>query len=522
MVKRLIMRSLSHLKGNLFIFGNCIRSFSSIPKIINQPHQPTNQPKTHQTIQTVQQRQQTYEKRIIIVDDVPPEANAMLQALYSRSPKSVTEHLKQVEKVGPEKFMKNYYVGYGHKSIGDCGTTTIFVENVSMLAAKAIQDWPMYNGQEASTRYLDFASQPVLNFIVPKSSSYHSSFEEIQKEWISFYKLMLDELTLSLKERFPKSPEDSQSVYEKAIKARAFDIARGFLPAGSTTYVAWHTNIRQAHDHLKNLRYHPLEEVRILADEILQQLQTKYASSFLHKKYDSEEKYLKESCSVLSYYHKDKTSPLWMKHSSIRADKTEDDGNFFWENRLDVISLKEPKFRDLLENRPPKAELHHRFRQFGDILFTFPLDFGSFRDLQRHRSSIQNMPLLTHDLGFEDWYIEQLPEKLIVSAREMLKTQQQKIETLKKNVKCSDEELQYLIPMGYNVPVHMSCSLPSAVYIAEIRSADTVHPTLRKMAQKMGNAIKKCVPNISVHHDLSLGNVWSMKRGKQDITEKKD
>ena len=57
-----------------------------------------------------------YERRVIIVDDVPPEANAMLQALYSRSPKSVTEHLKQVQSIGHEKFMKNYYVGYGHKS----------------------------------------------------------------------------------------------------------------------------------------------------------------------------------------------------------------------------------------------------------------------------------------------------------------------------------------------------------------------------------------------------------------------
>ena len=516
------MRRISYLQGNFFtnnIFGKSIRGFSSIP---NTPT-PSASLTTTSTTTSTSTESQTYEKRIIIVDDVPPEANAMLQALYSRSPKSVKDHLKQVEKVGPEKFMKNYYVGYGHKSIGDCGTTTIFVENVSMLAAKAIQDCPLYNGQEASTRYLDFASQPVLNFIVPKESSYYDSFAEIQKEWITFYKIMLEELVVSLKERFPKSSEDSQSVYEKAIKARAFDIARGFLPAGSTTYVAWHTNIRQAHDHLKNLRYHPLKEVRNLSDEILQSLQNKYASSFLHKKYDSEEKYLKESCSALSYYHKDKFAPMWMKHSCTRSAKVEDDGNFYWENRLDVSLLKEhPKLRSLLENRPPKSELHHRFRQFGDILFTFPLDFGSFRDLQRHRSSCQNMPLLTHELGFEDWYIHQLPRNLITPAREMLSMQRNKIETLKKKVQCSDEELQYLIPMGYNVPVHMSCSLPSAVYIAEIRSADTVHPTLRKMAQKMGNAIKKCVPFIAVHHDLTPGSVWSMKRGKQDITEKKD
>jgi len=78
---------------------------------------------------------------VIIIDDLPPETVAMLQALYSRSPQSVREHLLKV-KAGPEKFMARYYVGYNHKSIGDCGTTSIFIENVSMLAAKAIQDNP--------------------------------------------------------------------------------------------------------------------------------------------------------------------------------------------------------------------------------------------------------------------------------------------------------------------------------------------------------------------------------------------
>jgi hypothetical protein len=69
-------------------------------------------------------------KEIIIVDDQKPEVIAMLQALYSRSPKSVKEHLNVVGKKGPEGFMSTYYVEYGHKSIGDCGTTTLFIENV--------------------------------------------------------------------------------------------------------------------------------------------------------------------------------------------------------------------------------------------------------------------------------------------------------------------------------------------------------------------------------------------------------
>ncbi len=79
-------------------------------------------------------------------------------------------------------------------------------------------------------------------------------------------------------------------------------------------------------------------------------------------------------------------------------------------------------------------------------------------------------------------------------------------------LKTSKEIKQYYVAMGYTVTVKITCSLPSAVYIAELRSGDTVHPTLRREAQRMGNAIKECVPNIAMHHDTSPGQ-WNIKRG---------
>jgi thymidylate synthase ThyX len=94
---------------------------------------------------------------------IDAEAEAMLQALHSRSTGGLLEHLKVLEKRGAANFMSQFYVGYGHKSIGDCGSMTIFVEGCSMLAAKAIQDSKLYNGQEASTRYIDFSKQAMVN-----------------------------------------------------------------------------------------------------------------------------------------------------------------------------------------------------------------------------------------------------------------------------------------------------------------------------------------------------------------------
>src|SRR5262245_12045885 len=103
---------------------------------------------------------------VIVLDTgavIGPEAEAMLQALHSRSIGGLESHLKIVAEKGPDNFMKNFYVGYGHKSIGDCGTASLFIEGVSMLAAKAIQDWALYSGQESSTRYIDYKVQPLKN-----------------------------------------------------------------------------------------------------------------------------------------------------------------------------------------------------------------------------------------------------------------------------------------------------------------------------------------------------------------------
>lgn len=428
-------------------------------------------------------------REIIIVDDVAPEPNAMLQALYSRSPRSVREHLEQVKKVGAEKFMASYYVGYGHKSIGDCGTTSIFVENVSMLVAKAVQDWALYSGQEASTRYLDMSKQEVLNPLGSKEG------KAIQDEWMRFYVHALEALQPFLKARFPIKEGEKEALYDKAIKARAFDIARGFLPAGATTYASWHTNLRQAHDHLKEMRHHPLEEVREVAKEIVKALQAKYSSSFLHKEYATEEEYLEKSMRQFAYFDE----------KSIKK--------FSYQVRLDMKGLK--PLKKLLSERPPKAELHQRFRQYGDIVFSFPLDFGSYRDLQRQRSAVQEMPLLSTKHGFYPWYLEQLPKDLKKEAEKVLKEQEKRIAKLK----AADAVKQYYTAMGYTVAVKMSCPLPSAVYIAELRSSDTVHPTLRVQAQRMGDAIKAAVPGIAMHHDTSPGT-WNIKRGAQDIVRK--
>jgi thymidylate synthase ThyX len=426
---------------------------------------------------------------IFIVDNLHPEAVAMAQALYSRDPRSVATHLEKIAESGYEKFMATYYVGYGHKSIGDCGTTTIFAENISILAAKAIQDWRLYNGQEASTRYLDMAAQTLVDPVGTAES------KGILDGWMDFYKKSLEALVPHLTEKFPIQEGEKQTVYEKAIKAKAFDIARGLLPAAVKTYASWHTNLRQAHDHLYQMTYHPLEEIRELAKTMRDSLIKKYPSSFSHKDDEAEQSYTLETAKLLQY-----------------PDTTLSE-NYSYTHNLDTTLLE--SYKKIIAERPRKAELPSALGMAGTFTFNFYIDFGSYRDLQRHRSAILPMPLLTTAHGFHEWYINELPQSLQQEARDFIKAQSEKIN----NLPCDAVTKQYYCALGFNVACTMNATLPAALYIAEIRSGQTVHPTLRKIAQLMGASMKEVVPYAAVHCDMS-DDIWNTRRGTQDIVKK--
>jgi len=421
---------------------------------------------------------------IYVNDELHPEDNAMLQALYSRSPQSVTKHLEKVKLAGSGNFMGQYYVGYGHQSIGDCGTTTLYVEYVSMLAAKAIQDSPLYNGQEASTRYLDMSKQPVLNPIgTPRG-------KVIQDLWMEFYTSSMAPTIEHLYATYPLKEGEDAKQYEKAIKARAFDILRSFLPAGCTTLVSWHTTLRHAADHLSNLRHYPLAEVRGLADSMLSSLQERYPHSFGQKRYEDTEQYLATVGTQYLYNPKGCST-----HVTCKAN-------------LDVRQLNQP----VIQGRPPKTRLPHYLDELGQVTYEFLLDFGSFRDLQRHRNGVCRMPLLSTQWGFNPWYLEQLPPSLRDRAEILIGHQALAIDRLE----TSPEEKQHYVAMGFNVPCKVTRGLPGTLYLIELRTSKTVHPTMRRVSQEMAQTLQAKYPTLPVHADMSPDD-WDIRRGAQDI-----
>jgi hypothetical protein len=181
-------------------------------------------------------------------------------------------------------------------------------------------------------------------------------------------------------------------------------------------------------------------------------------------------------------------------------------------NGLDKELLE--KYRHILEARPFKTELPKFIAECGHVQFGFMLDFGSFRDIQRHRAVIQRMPLLTTQHGLEQFYLDSLPAEWTKKAQELVSSQEEKI----KQLNITPAEAQYYTAMGYNLPNRVTGDLPALVYLVELRATRFVHPTLQKRASEMAQILEQEF-NLKLHLDKDPGR-FDVKRGEHDIVMK--
>ena len=473
---------------------------------------------------TATSTEKTAEKapQIFVYDDIHPEDGAMLQALYSRSPDSVVNHLEKVKQAGSGKFMSQYYVGYGHASIGDCGVTTIFLENYSMLAAKAIQDNALYSGQEASTRYLDFANQPMFD------PYQNAASRAILDGWMALYNDTMPKVKAGLAERYPFDDTQymSEKIWQNAIAARAFDIMRGFLPVGCTTLFSWTTNLRQARERLMALSVHPLPEIRELAADLFARLYEKYPNSFTGSEMSGEGRYEARSRYYAAQAERDNFVSV---QNLLDEDRIEEDdldelmAGAMLVNKTEFDAAGLIDFEaEAMNTRPEGALLNRRLGAYGIYQLQFLIDFGSYRDLQRHRNGVCQVPLIEGEFGVYPWYLQQVQE-MLGDEYEAFENEVERlfraIEDLPEDLCADAMQNQYLYPMGTSVLCQLAYSVPQLTYVAELRSQKTVHPTLRPIAQAMGRILSEDFPDMALFIDEDADG-WSAKRGEQTIEAK--
>jgi thymidylate synthase ThyX len=452
-------------------------------------------------------QQAIYERSIMsrkislgVLDHLSPDVAAMVMAKYSRDIGFIEDRIPDSAESAEahRNALRKFYVGYGHGSIGDMMDTDAFLENISMLAAEEVVDEPLFRGQYTSTRYLDFTDQPMV--------SNHPEITEWQERWRTFYLKAIPLTQAMLKEQFPFSAnqgtyhhkEDSEvqearkrETWENTIKARAFDICRGLLPAGITTKGCAHGSANFFNQHFGKMLGHPLPELQSIAHEVMRQFAQKYpdAANSIEKQRDRY-KYMNEN--VEYYYSNDVGIAGLVDMSNLTSAHKDRIG----------------KTREMFEEIPGYINSRTRLG-YSDLI-----DYGSYRDLHRHRRGYINLPILTPKYRFHDYYINNIPP----AAREELLSLLSSFEEWHRRVpNLTDLELQYATPMGYQVPFTYTCDLNQAMYILELRSGKTVHQTLREVCHQWARELWKIYPQLNLHIDWDVDN-FTLKRGTQTLS----
>lgn len=440
-----------------------------------------------------------------------PEDNAMLQALYSRSPASVTNHLAKVEAAGSGNFMERFYLGYGHDSVGDLGDVTVYFEGVSMLAAKALEDHPLFNGQECSSRYIDFSNQPFYNPYPagPAKAQGKAKLEALR----AFYVKALPLVKEHIKAQHPYDGSVSEGQYEKTVAARAFDICRGYLPCAATTNVAVKMSLRIMSEHLIHLMHHPLTEVAELAAQAYHMLHERYPHSFkpeyanFHTLKDTDlQNAIWDLEGEEQYGWRCKIEHFYEDQDLEDMSRVGGGAIIYPDYDLEIDAFPTQYFR------PKRSKLPRYAWETRNSLIdlTADIDFGSFRDLHRHRNWSLTMPVVDPSLGFHAWYVDQLPESLREEARGLLLSTQQKISGV-----LDLYADQYFAPMATLVSVSALGNINQFIYVTELRTSKTVHPTLRNLMLSVAEELNE---HVKLYFDRGEDD-WTLKRGAQDIVE---
>lgn len=414
-----------------------------------------------------------------------------------------------------QNFYNRILDGYGDDSIGELGGAHLAMENISMIAAKHIEDCRIGGSPlEKSTRYMYFDQKVKDEYLFYKepilmTSAYRDLFLENCNFLFDTYSKLIPPLTAIIEQKFPKENQVSKIAYTAALRAKVLDCLRGLLPASTLTNIGLFGNGRFFEKTIQQLTAHNLAELQELGKESFHEL-FKTIPSFVRRADPSNRYYqtfanfsekMKNDLRMQTDIHEPniETSPEWgVKLINSEADAVHKvAATLLFENsRVGLEELQE-YVKELSSEEIKKifaaASLsrenrrHKSPRALERASFTFELlcDFGIYRDLQRHRMLTQERQLLSCHYGY---YI---PSEIL--GTEMEKEYRLAMEKAKKTydtiAKELPEEAQYVVPMAYNMRWYFHINLRALQWLCELRSSPAGHPNYRFVAQEMAKKV---------------------------------
>jgi thymidylate synthase ThyX len=508
----------------------------------------------HDEKQKLESHFSNFDKPVFVIITPNQVDRGALMSRYSRTDKTmrrvfIDEFLSNPNR-GTE-FYNKVLLDYGDDSVAELGTAQCALEWVSNISAQKIEDHRIgFSFLEKSSRYVAFDKKINGNYkyymdkkILSSSSAdkyIHScdlAFELYSKNIIPMQNylkektpindLYFDDSDTQKESTFDnlKSPtdiENAKKIYASTVKAKTLDILRNLLPSSTLTNLAISGNGRAFEYLLFNMFSSDLSELQDIGNHLFGELE-KYVKPFIRRSKDNMyssiyKDYLAKTKDSIHQFVDSEILPK-ENHPTVNLDSAailchvpNEDAEIRLVSSILHEHCKDTSMAFLLnyaktlpdEKRHKIIRLYTQFRQnrrhrpgraFESIEYSFELltNYGTFRDLHRHRLLTISRQLLSTSYGYDT------PKEITESGMEKdyndcmyVSNDAYKSMSLKMPV-----EAQYVVNFAYRYPYFIKMNLREACHMIELRTTPQGHPDYRRVCQQMYALIKKVNPVIS-------------------------
>ncbi len=492
------------------------------------------------------------ETDVYAIHGVDPEVLAYAMAKYSRSSLTMKESLAEISSQRAEQFLNTFYFQYGHRSIADLAHIPFAIERLSLLAAIELVDEQRWDGQERSTRYQDFRRS---GWYTPDLGAQTSSFTAAVEALFGGYDRVSAGMLEALKRAIPRPEAMKAEVYERTLKARAFDAARYMLPLATNTSLGQIVNARTLETQVSRLLTSEFAEVRLLGEKLraaatepawnvqdsaLQVLCDEIgsvdsgcgerASEALMRpvktaptlvKYAVASEYLRQSRGELAAA----ASELMVGQAIAAApvvDLVEDDEplevelatSLLYPNchysyrqlRVAVAGLSGARVSELIglgtKHRGRHDELLRAFSAGRGLRFDILMDVGGFRDMHRHRRCVQLLQGYTDVHGYEEPVCPGQPTLAEAGLEAAYGAAMEGAYAAYRGLRDSgvleaEQSARYCLPLATRCRAMFKMDFAEALYISELRSGVAGHFSYRRVAWEMYRAVAERHPGLA-------------------------
>ncbi|MBW2974915.1 FAD-dependent thymidylate synthase [Candidatus Woesearchaeota archaeon] len=437
-------------------------------------------------------------RRIYALTGLPPEVVAVAFAKCSRSPEQFDKIAAELNADKSRQFHEKWVVGYGHSSVAEHAVLSLAIENVSILATKVIEDNRLASFTEKSTRYQVFDRD---HYYKPEkiiSSQFKQAYEETADFIMDTYTRLFPKMSEFFRNKFPGASEIE-------IKNMACDVMRYFLPVSSLTNLGMTVNARNLEWGITKLLTHPLKEMNDIGEEIKESALKVTPTLLKYTKYND---YLGETV-------KDMENLACQELKEIRAEGKEGVAlvDYDKEAELKLVSsllyrfstlpyedvkekvstMSEAEKEKILDTCLKRLQKFDRpLRELEHISYTFDvlMDYGGFRDVQRHRIATQT----NQDFNVEHGYSMPPEIKEAGFEKEFEDCMEKAKSAFNRIAEEMPKEAQYIIPLAYRKRLLMTMNLRELFHFIRLRSGKMGHLAYRKIAWQMHDLIKEKHP----------------------------